>query len=227
MKKENVKKAEKKAAYECGNVVKIELLEGGIMPRKEFAESAGYDLFLPQRVQIGQGSGVIHLGFKLELPKGKAALLFARSGVAAKGVLAYLSESDGQLCNVKIVERVVDEEVINTLKETPNTYYIQDVREIESQVAGKKLYKCVYREKVLEPIRLQNVEVKLGMVDCGFRGEVGLIVKNNDPQVQSFFMEKGQSIGQMVIIDVPEVELVQAETLNDSEDGRGEQGFQG
>ena len=226
-KKVNAKKNE--SVMECGcngkklpSPVFIQLMEDGIMPKKEFPDSAGYDVFLPATYRIGQGKGVIPLGFKMQLPAGKAALLFARSGVASKGVQGYLSESNGRLCNVRVVTEPMDEQRMNEIREKDDLYFVQNVKEFT--VNGIKMYQCTYRTKIFEPIRLEKAYIHLGMVDCGFRGEVGLIVENHD---SNFFLERGQSIAQMVIIDVPDTELVQTDNLGESEDGRGEQGFNG
>lgn len=60
-----------------------------------------------------------------------------------------------------------------------------------------------------------------GTVDAGYRGEVGVILINHG--TKPFAVEKGMRVAQMVIQQVPEVELVAVESVNDSE--RGEQGF--
>ena len=202
--------------------IKIELLEGGIMPRKEFAESAGYDLFVPKDTEIPIGRQVVPLGFRLALPKGKAALIFSRSGVACKGVLGFLSMSNGKLCNVKVMEGIVDEEKRRYLCETDNIYWVQEVKPIVNKANGELFYHLTYREKVFDPIRLDKCRVELGMVDCGYRGEVGMIIENRDV---NFWIAAGSSIAQMVIIDVPDTELVITEKLDGGEGERGEQGF--
>lgn len=202
--------------------IKIELMEGGIMPQKEFKESAGYDLFVPKRTSVGRGRQVVPLGFKMALPKGKAALIFARSGVEAKGVNAWLSESNGQLCNCKVVNGVVDEEKYMEMCKNEDMYWPERSKKIITP-DGKVLYDATFREKIFDPIRIPCCNVKLGMVDCGFRGEVGMILENRDA---NFYLEKGQSIAQMVIIDVPETELEPVEKLDEGEGERGEQGFQ-
>lgn len=202
--------------------IKIELLEGGIMPQKEFKESAGYDLYVPKRTSVHRGKQVVPLGFKMALPAGKAALIFSRSGVAAKGVTGFLSESKGELCNVKVMEGVITEEKYKELCESDDIYFPQEPKVINTP--NGVFYAAYYRQKVFEPIRLKKCNVLLGMVDCGYRGEVGMILENNDA---SFYIEKGQSIAQMVIIDIPQTVLVQTDKLESSEDGRGEQGFMG
>ena len=201
--------------------IKIELLEGGILPTKEFDESAGYDLYVPKRTFVAMGKTVVPLGFKMALPKGKAALIFSRSGVEAKGVQGWLSESNGKLCNCKVMNGYLEEDKYMELCQNEDIYYVERSKKINLP-DGKVLYDATYREKVYNSIRLDKCSVKLGMVDCGYRGEVGLILDNTDV---SFYIEAGQSIAQMVIIDVPDTELLPVEKLDSGEGERGEQGF--
>ncbi len=60
-----------------------------------------------------------------------------------------------------------------------------------------------------------------GTIDAGYRGEVGVIMFNPGPE--PFPVHRGDRIAQMVIAELPEVELVPAEEL--SETGRGAGGF--
>lgn len=60
-----------------------------------------------------------------------------------------------------------------------------------------------------------------GTVDAGYRGEVGVILINHG--AEPFIVEKGMRVAQMVIQQVPMVELVAVTSVSDSE--RGEQGF--
>ena len=60
-----------------------------------------------------------------------------------------------------------------------------------------------------------------GTIDAGYRGEVGVIMFNHGPE--EFAVRRGDRIAQMVIAELPEVELQIAETLSISD--RGEGGF--
>ena len=60
-----------------------------------------------------------------------------------------------------------------------------------------------------------------GTIDAGYRGEVGVIMFNHGPE--EFVIRRGDRIAQMVIAELPSVELVTAEKLSDS--NRGEGGF--
>lgn len=200
----------------------VELLDGGVEPKKEFELSAGYDLFVPKRTAINHGRQIVPLGFKIAVPKGKMALIFSRSGVAAKGVSGYLSESNGQLCNVKLVSDVVDEEKMYKLMKEDSTYYVEEKKELTSDATPVKMYFMRYREKIFDAIRFDKCSVLLGMVDCGYRGEVGMILENWDA---NFYIEKGQSIAQMVIVDADMMPLLLVDKLDGGDDARGEQGF--
>ena len=61
-----------------------------------------------------------------------------------------------------------------------------------------------------------------GLVDSGYRGEVRVVLLNTDPR-EPFVVEPGMRIAQLVILPVPEVELVEVDELPESE--RGVRGF--
>jgi dUTP pyrophosphatase len=61
-----------------------------------------------------------------------------------------------------------------------------------------------------------------GLVDSGYRGELLVNLVNHDPG-ETFVVEPGMRIAQLVILPVPEVELVEVEELPESE--RGVRGF--
>ena len=60
-----------------------------------------------------------------------------------------------------------------------------------------------------------------GTIDAGYRGEIGVIMFNHGPD--EYAVQRGDRIAQMVITELPQVELVIAENLSDS--NRGEGGF--
>jgi dUTP pyrophosphatase len=60
-----------------------------------------------------------------------------------------------------------------------------------------------------------------GLIDSGYRGELQIILINHGKE--TFFIEKGDRIAQLVILQVPEFVVQEVDTLNDSL--RGEQGF--
>ena len=61
-----------------------------------------------------------------------------------------------------------------------------------------------------------------GLVDAGYRGELRVILHNTDAR-EAFVVEPGMRIAQLVIVPVPEVELVVVGELDESE--RGVRGF--
>ena len=61
-----------------------------------------------------------------------------------------------------------------------------------------------------------------GLVDSGYRGELLVNLVNTD-QRESFIVEPGMRIAQLVILPIPELELVEVEELPESE--RGVRGF--
>ena len=61
-----------------------------------------------------------------------------------------------------------------------------------------------------------------GLIDSGYRGELVVILLNTDREV-AFVVEPGMRIAQLVVVPVPEVELVELLELPASE--RGVRGF--
>ncbi|MBV8080375.1 MAG: dUTP diphosphatase [Actinobacteria bacterium] len=61
-----------------------------------------------------------------------------------------------------------------------------------------------------------------GLVDSGYRGELRVILLNTDRN-ESFVVEPGMRIAQLVVVPIPELELVEVDELPDSE--RGVRGF--
>jgi dUTP pyrophosphatase len=61
-----------------------------------------------------------------------------------------------------------------------------------------------------------------GLIDSGYRGEIRVVLLNTDSR-ESFSVEPGMRIAQLVVLPVPELELVELEELPESE--RGARGF--
>ncbi len=57
-----------------------------------------------------------------------------------------------------------------------------------------------------------------GLIDSGYRGELKVIVLNTDT-AHGFVVEPGMRIAQLVVLEVPEVELVELEELPTTERG--------
>jgi dUTP pyrophosphatase len=61
-----------------------------------------------------------------------------------------------------------------------------------------------------------------GLIDSGYRGEIRVVLLNTD-RAESFVIEPGMRIAQLVVLEVPELELVETDELPGSE--RGVRGF--
>ena len=61
-----------------------------------------------------------------------------------------------------------------------------------------------------------------GLIDSGYRGELRVVLLNTD-RAETFVVEPGMRIAQLVVLEVPQLELVETEELPESE--RGVRGF--
>jgi dUTP diphosphatase len=61
-----------------------------------------------------------------------------------------------------------------------------------------------------------------GLIDSGYRGEIRVVLLNTDLR-EAFVVEPGMRIAQLVVLPVPELELVETDQLPESE--RGVHGF--
>jgi dUTP pyrophosphatase len=61
-----------------------------------------------------------------------------------------------------------------------------------------------------------------GLIDSGYRGEIRVVLLNTDSR-RTWAAEVGERIAQLVILPVPEVEVVEVDDLSESE--RGVRGF--
>jgi dUTP pyrophosphatase len=61
-----------------------------------------------------------------------------------------------------------------------------------------------------------------GLVDSGYRGELRVVLLNTDAS-EAFVVEPGMRIAQLVVLPVPEIDLVEVDELPASE--RGVRGF--
>jgi dUTP pyrophosphatase len=66
-------------------------------------------------------------------------------------------------------------------------------------------------------------DVKRGLIDEDYRGNVGVILMTREYVHSATIIKKGTRIAQMQIVEVPHVELIEAEELSDTD--RGEGGF--
>jgi dUTP pyrophosphatase len=61
-----------------------------------------------------------------------------------------------------------------------------------------------------------------GLIDSGYRGEIRVVLLNTD-RSDSFLVEQGMRIAQLVVLPVPELAVVETDELPESE--RGVRGF--
>ena len=61
-----------------------------------------------------------------------------------------------------------------------------------------------------------------GLIDAGYRGEVKVVLLNTDRD-ETFVAVPGERIAQLVVLPVPDLEVVEVDELDDSE--RGVRGF--
>lgn len=61
-----------------------------------------------------------------------------------------------------------------------------------------------------------------GLIDAGYRGEIRVVLLNTDRE-RAFVAEPGERIAQLVVLPVPELELVEVDALPETE--RGVRGF--
>lgn len=65
-----------------------------------------------------------------------------------------------------------------------------------------------------------------GLIDPGYRGEVKVILLNTDPS-EPFVVERGMRIAQLVVVELPDVELVEVDELPATDRGQGGLGSSG
>ena len=63
-----------------------------------------------------------------------------------------------------------------------------------------------------------------GLIDSGYRGEIKIPLINHDLE-QTFRVETGMRVAQLVLVRAADAALVEVENLEESTDGRGEGGF--
>ncbi|CAB4159961.1 Dut dUTPase [uncultured Caudovirales phage] len=63
----------------------------------------------------------------------------------------------------------------------------------------------------------------VGVVDSGYRGEIMFKFRANPSLINAVIYQVGDRVGQLIIIPYPQIKLVEATELSDSE--RGEGGF--
>lgn len=71
----------------------------------------------------------------------------------------------------------------------------------------------------------QSCEVGAGAIDHGYTGELKVLLRNLSPQIKWFNM--GERIAQLLVLPVPEVRIVEVDSLDESSRGEGGWGSSG
>lgn len=75
--------------------VKYELINGGTLPEKKTDGAACADCYANDSVLIPAGkTGIVPLGFRMEIPEGYYAEIRPRSGLTLKGILVQIGTID-------------------------------------------------------------------------------------------------------------------------------------
>ena len=110
---------------------------------------------------------------------------------------------------------------LNFAIEVPEGYEAKiEPRSGYSSKGIKGFIRVFYENAPKEATRRFDCDVLVGKIDSDYRGEVGVIVHNQDVP---FYIHRGQRIAQMTIYKVENVEFLESETLSDTE--RGDGGF--
>lgn len=65
-----------------------------------------------------------------------------------------------------------------------------------------------------------------GLIDAGYRGEIGVILVNTDP-TEPFTVSRGDRIAQLVVVQLPALSFLPVSVLSESERGAGGFGHTG
>lgn len=176
--------------------IKIKKLnENAVIPTKATELSIGYDLYVPNDVRIEHERQVIPLGFAIELPEGIEAKIEPRSGFSSKGIEGF---SISKIPSISYSE-------YDTI--------FSDGRDGET---GESVWQRIDKTERF------NADVLVGKIDPDFRGEVGVIIRNNEPN-KHFVIPKGTRIAQMTFYKTELADFTVAEELSETE--RGENGY--
>lgn len=71
------------------------------------------------------------------------------------------------------------------------------------------------------------IDARAGVIDCTYRGEVGIILHNDGAWGEGYIVEPGAKIAQVVFLMVPDVNWDEVDTLDDTARGSGGYGSSG
>lgn len=177
--------------------IKIKKLHpDAVIPTKATPQSVGYDLYVKQDICIEHTRQVIPLGFAIELPDGIEAKIEPRSGFSSKGIEGFELRSESR-CNYDWM--------------------------MGTNRNREKKEKCELWQRIDQHGHF-NADVLVGKVDPDYRGEVGVIIRNNEPD-KHFLIVKGTRIAQMTFYPVAQFPSGFEETEELSVTDRADGGF--
>lgn len=175
--------------------VKIKKLQpDAVIPTKATSQSVGYDLYVRQDICIEHPRQVIPLGLAIELPDGIEAKVEPRSGFSSKGIEGF------------------------ALKQGSNCEFGNDGKLTLKDNAEEELWQRIDKTERF------NADVLVGKVDPDYRGEIGVIIRNNEPG-RHFLIAKGTRIAQMTFYPVAQFPGGFEEVEELSETERADGGF--
>ena len=71
------------------------------------------------------------------------------------------------------------------------------------------------------------IDARAGVIDCTYRGEVGIILHNDGAWGEGYVVEPGAKIAQGVFLMVPDVSWEEVDTLDETARGSGGYGSSG
>lgn len=155
--------------------VKIKKLHpDAVIPTKATPQSVGYDLYVKQDICIEHPRQVIPLGLAIELPDGIEAKIEPRSGFSSKGIEGF------------------------ALKQGFNCEFGNDGTLTLKNNADEELWQRIDKTERF------NADVLVGKIDPDYRGEVGVIIRNNESG-RHFLIAKGTRIAQMTFYPVAQL----------------------
>lgn len=73
----------------------------------------------------------------------------------------------------------------------------------------------------------KSIDARAGVIDCTYRGEVGIMLHNDGAWGEGYIVEPGAKIAQGVFLPVPDVNWEEVDTLDETARGNGGYGSSG
>lgn len=167
---------------------------------------AGFDLRCGKHFYLKPGGNLVPSGTKFCIPYGCEGQVRPRSGCSMKGIPAVTVEYFFKKCGVNFVKWAAKPDRC----EKGSIYdAIEKFIDAHDEVN--------FYEDELIAINTNNASVRVGTVDAGYRNEVKTIVTYSGTEL--YVIPRNARISQMVINELPSVELVNGTVTEDSERG--------